>query len=434
MSDLADDPRLTEALVSRRCGLITEMTPQPRALEEPTPPYLWNATLTHYNFLNLSLAMRLTGGKGLTESHARLAALGEAIERYSAFHWDNGRVRVGPVSEHAITPPECVLYSDAQYASGTPFRPWSPEQNVSWISGTELPSGTPVEIPAPLVYLINTNRAEDQLAATTSNGLAAGRDLTHAILGGLHEVIERDAFMITWLNRLPATMIRAPQKGCHAAQIIRHYARFGVTVRLLSLATDQAATVVMALAQDPSPDGAFHLIGLGCDLNPAAAVDKAVFELCQQRAGIGIRMRAGDYRARLTGPEAVRTLDDHLLYHAIPEHAHEIDFLFDGAEECELGDLAVPDTDGPEAELDLIVSHATQAGARVAYSDITAPDIAPLGPRVVRVILTGFQPIHFGFGAGRFGGARLFEAPVRWGLRGVPLREADLNPCPHPLA
>lgn len=434
MSEQADAARLTEALVSRRCGLVTSMTPQPRRQEEPTPPFLWNATLTHYNFLNPSLAMRLTGGKGLTEAQAQLAALGEAIERYSAFHWDTARVRVGPAAETAITPPECVLYSEAQYASGIPFRPWSPEQNLSWITGTELPSGRPVELPAPLVYLINTSRPEDQLAATTSNGLAAGRDLTHAILGGLHEVIERDAFMITWLNRLPATEIRTPKKGCHAAQTIRHYARFGVTIRLLSLATDQAATVVMAVAQDPAPDGAFHLVGLGCDTDPAAAVDKSVFELCQQRAGMVIRMQDPDFRTRLDRHQAVRSLDDHLLYHAIPEHAHEFDFLFEGGGSYELGDLPAPDPDSRKAELELLVARAAETGSRVAYADITAPDIASLGPRVVRVVLTGFQPIHFGFGAGRFGGPRLFEAPVRWGLRDAPIHEADLNPCPHPLA
>ena len=434
MNDQADAARLTEALVSRRSGLVTSLTPQPRRLEEPTPPFLWNATLTHYNFLNPSLAMRLTGGKGLTEAQAQLAALGEAIERYSAFHWDNARVRVGPAAGTAITPPDCVLYSEAQYASGIPFQPWSPENTVSWITGTELPSARQVELPAPLVYLINTSRPEDQLAATTSNGLAAGKDLTHAILGGMHEVIERDAFMITWLNRLPATVIETPQKGCHAAQIIRHYARFGVDIRLLSLATDQAATVVMAVARDPSPDGAFHLIGLGCDTDPAAAVDKSVFELCQQRAGMVIRMQDRDFRTRLNAHQAVRNLDDHLLYHAIPDHAHEFDFLFDGADTCALGDLPAPDPGTGAAELELLVARATETGSRVAYADITAPDIAPLGPRVVRVVLTGFQPIHFGYGAGRFGGSRLFEAPVRWGLRDAPIREADLNPCPHPLA
>ena len=84
--------------------------------------------------------------------------------------------------------------------------------------------------------------------------------------------------------------------------------------------------------------------------------------------------------------------------------------------------------------LALIVAGLRAARARVAFCDITTPDIAALGPRVVRCVATGFQPIHFGHGEGRFGGGRLFDAPVRWGLRSAPLTEDRLNPCPHPLA
>jgi ribosomal protein S12 methylthiotransferase accessory factor len=88
----------------------------------------------------------------------------------------------------------------------------------------------------------------------------------------------------------------------------------------------------------------------------------------------------------------------------------------------------------PEAVLSALVEGACAAGARVAYVDLTAPEIAPLGPRVVRCFVTGFQPIHFGHGEGRLGGRRLYEAPVRWGLHRHALAEPDLNPCPHPLA
>jgi ribosomal protein S12 methylthiotransferase accessory factor len=52
----------------------------------------------------------------------------------------------------------------------------------------------------------------------------------------------------------------------------------------------------------------------------------------------------------------------------------------------------------------------------------------------VRVLATGLQPIHFGWGQERLGGRRLFELPFRLGFAPGPRGEADLNPCPHPLA
>ena len=415
----ADAERLVGALVSRRCGLVSEIAPQSRGPDEPCPPHLWTATLAHYDFQNAARSDRLNAGKGRSEDEAKLSALGEAIERYSAYHWDDTRVRVDLAAENAITPADCVLHSPAQYTAGLPYPQWSPEVQTSWIEGVELPGHTPVDLPAAFVYLVSpTPRPEDHVTAITSNGLAAGPDLNGAILGGLYEVIERDALMITWLNKLPATEIEAPEAGCYSAEIIRHYAYFGVKVRLVS---------------NPPGQGAARLIGMGCDLDPVAAVDKAVFELCQARPSMNARLQSGDPADRLKGYEDIADLDDHPLFHAIPANLHEFDFLFAGKERLRLDQMARPEG-GVEEALETVVAAATTSGARVAYVDITTPDIAPLGPRVVRTFVTGLQPIHFGYGQGRFGGRRVFDAPVAWGYRETPLAEADLNPCPHPLA
>ncbi|MCF3974290.1 YcaO-like family protein [Paracoccus salsus] len=435
-SDEAEAVRLTQALVSRRCGLVREMAPQGRGTEEPCPPYLWTATLSHFDFRAAGRSERLNAGKGRTEAEARLSALGEAIERYCAYHWDAARIRVGRASAGSITPDDLVLHSQAQHASGTlPYPPWSDETDTSWISGTELPGGTPVDLPAALVFLVSpTPRHDDHVTAITSNGLAAGADLECAIIGGLHEVIERDALMITWLNRLPATLIETPETGCMAAAIIRHYRRHGVQVRLFRLASDQAPVVVMAVADNPDPAQGVRMIGMGCDLDGVAAIDKAMFELCQARPSMASRMAQGDAAGRLRSYADVRDLDDHPLFHALPGNSAEFDFLLASGQRTTIDGMPRHRHATPADTLARIVAAASDAGARVAYCDITAPDIAPLGPRVVRCVITGFQPIHFGHGEGRLGGARLFEAPVRWGLRDVPLTEAELNPCPHPLA
>jgi ribosomal protein S12 methylthiotransferase accessory factor len=70
----------------------------------------------------------------------------------------------------------------------------------------------------------------------------------------------------------------------------------------------------------------------------------------------------------------------------------------------------------------------------VLYVDLTTPDVKDYGLHVVRVLATGLQPIHFGFGEERLGGRRLFEVPQRMGYTAEPRDVSDLNPCPHPLA
>jgi ribosomal protein S12 methylthiotransferase accessory factor len=425
-----------DLLVSPRTGLVTELSPQHRGPEEPVPPYLFTAMLAHFDFRPASRQERLNAGKGRTEEEAKRSALGEAVERYAAYHLDPRRVSTGPATPGAITPADCVLYSEAQYAQdGFPFRPWTPDAEISWVGGTDLHSGEAVPLPAALVHLVYPMpRLEDHFTAVTSNGLSAGPTLARAILGGLYEVIERDALMITWMNRLPATELDVMDSRCHAATIIRHYRRFGVAVRLLKLATDQLPAVIMAVADDRDPARPARLVGMGCDLDPAVACDKAVFELCQARPSEAVRFREKPPAVRLKSYEDVKDLDDHPGFHAMRENLREFDFLADGARSVALADLASFATGDCEADVAAVVKRLRETGARAAYADITTPDVAEAGYRVVRAIASGLQPIHFGWGQARLGGRRLYDAPMRWGFARGPSTPETLNYCPHPLA
>ena len=96
MSEMeAEADRLSSVLVSRRVGLVTELASQLRGPEEPVPPYLYTATLAHFDFRQAPRRNRLNAGKGRSTAEARLSALGEAVERYSAYHWDPQRMWTG---------------------------------------------------------------------------------------------------------------------------------------------------------------------------------------------------------------------------------------------------------------------------------------------------------------------------------------------------
>jgi ribosomal protein S12 methylthiotransferase accessory factor len=428
--------RAWDFLVSPRVGLITDLSPQYRGPEEPVPPYLYTSTLAHFDFRPAPRQERLNAGKGRTEEEAKLSALGEAVERYSAYHWDFKRTWIGLPEGGAITPADCVLFSEEQYRlEHWRYRRWAPNIETTWIRGVELPSGDSVALPAALVYLVQpTPRIEDQYTAVTSNGLAAGSTLTHAILGGLYEVIERDALMITWLNRLPATEIETPEFGCQSASIIRHYRRFGVTVRLLKLATDQLPVVVMAVADDRDEGRPARVIGMGCDIDPFVACDKAMFELCQARPSQSSHFREKPPAGRIQTYQDVVDLDDHPAFHSLRENLHEFDFLCEGNHRTSLAEMDRPEFGDTEVTLAQVVGRLRDSGARVAYAEITTEDVASAGFHVVRAIATGFQPIHFGWGEARLGGRRLFNAPMAWGMANQPSVQDALNNCPHPLA
>lgn len=332
--------------------------------------------------------------------------------------------------------PTACCTSDEQYRrEDWRTAKWNEEQEVTWIEGVELPGGQPVLLPAGLVFLVTPPpRPEDFFVPSSSNGLAAGPTLTDAALGGLYELMERDALLITWMNRLPATEIDLRRAGPAASAIARHFRRLSVDVRAFLMPTDLPAAVAMAVSFDPDPARPSQVIGMGCHLDPAIAVVKALYEMCQGRPSEARRFANHPPHGRLVRYEDVKTLDDHSAFASLPAQRSAFDFLSAGGNMVGTDELPNRGTGDAERDLALTADGLTALGCRVAYVDLTLPDIAPFGARVARAIVTGLQPVHFGHGTERLGGRRLFELPQKLGFADRIRTVADLNPCPHPLA
>lgn len=430
--------RLTE-LVSSRVGVIKTLSKMQRGAEEPSPPYIYQAVLSHFDYHAVKTQGRTAVGKGRTEAEAMLGALGEAIERYCASYVDEQAMHLAPwatVQEHAIAPSDFVLYSDRQYEQKHfAHRRWNPQDEIRWLPVHELPTNRQVFAPATLVYLAWPKlRSEDAFTAPSSNGLAAGPDLDWAILNGLYELIERDAFLITWMTRLPATKIEFDLAPALANSIRGHYATFGIEIQVFRMCTDLPVHVMLAMAIDRTGSGPAVLVGLGCHFDPDAALLRALFEICQIRPGEARRYREQPPLERLKRYQDIKTLEDHSAFLTIPERSGEFTFLLENGRKLRLNDLEDYSTGDLKSDLCSCVEMLRGAGCRVAYADLTTPDVVGYPIRVVRTLATGLQPIHFGYGEERLGGRRLFEVPQRLGFASRVLSESDLNPCPHPLA
>jgi ribosomal protein S12 methylthiotransferase accessory factor len=154
-------------------------------------------------------------------------------------------------------------------------------------------------------------------------------------------------------------------------------------------------------------------------LNPAVALKKALMEVCQVRPSQSIKFAKTPPAQRLKDYSDVKTLEDHASFAGNPANLHEFDFLFNSGRSNQIDELPDASAGDEKADLAHCIKLLRAVGCRVAYVDLTTPDVAPYGVHVVRAIATGLQPIHFGTGEERLGGRRLFET--------------GLNPCPHPL-
>lgn len=267
-------------------------------------------------------------GKGLTADAARVSALMESLETYSA-------EELCPAlrgSHRALRDHHRVV--DVRRLA-RPRKRLDLQANWPWVRGFDLVAGEPVLVPWQAVTL-DTTFTRPPVFDISSNGLASGNVRVEAIVHGLCEVIERDA-EAAWRRsgsdrRIVLDSIDDP--ACRA--LIDRIAAAGARVFVWDLASDVGICAIgCAIVLDPR-EPAWRTLGIyegfGAHLVPEVAIARAVTEAAQTRltyiAGGRDDFFAADY-ARATDSailarvwERVTTpCDDPVDFADLPRHA-----------------------------------------------------------------------------------------------------------------
>lgn len=373
------------------------------------------------------------GGSGTTAPRARAAAIGEAVERYSACCVDPDALVVASARElgpAAVDPASFALYSTRQYASPRfPYVPFDADTRIAWVEATALADATPAWLPAQLVYL-GDFRDEPRICRATSSGLACHVSRSEATLAALLEVLERDAFMLTWKARLSWPLLdwRANEE---LAEFERTFLRpTGLRARAVDLSRVWDVPCTAAVVRSDLAGTAPLGVGAAAGATVERAVTKALDEAARVRTWAEALHR---YAEPAPEPGDIRDFDDHIRFYADRRNADRVAFL-DGS--TRRRDVArVPPVRGASAE-ERIAELCMRLGRRSASAfavDVTPPDVHDAGVTVVRVVAPELCALDVEHRAPLRGGRRLYDEPRRLGLRGGTLAEDELNPDPHPF-
>ncbi len=225
-------------------------------------------------------AISIYNGKGLTPAQARISAIMEGIERYSAEV--HGDVLVRELMEdmlsggNALDPRELILpiYTKMRLK----------DMPVAWVKGREIGSEKEIMVPASAVYHPYGSAADLPLFRSNTNGLASGNTLNEAILHGLCEVIERDAWSLTEVKRKVISDISIDEEGGLLRETLDRFTSKGVEVHLKNLTSDIGMPVIAAAADDVQlQDAGLLTLGIGAHPSPKVAALKALTEVAQSR-------------------------------------------------------------------------------------------------------------------------------------------------------
>ena len=242
-----------------------------------------------------------------------------------------------------------------------------------------------------------------------SNGCAAGNTLEEAIVQGFLELIERDSYAIWWYNRSQRAELDLDQfDDSYVRDLRTQLGETGRKLWVIDITTDLGIPSFVAMSHATVDGHDFVEYGSGSHFDARIALLRALTEL-NQFLSIGL-MGGRDAGQRSNDAAGLFRLDDHpyLLPNGAPARR---DFA------TTFGRL-----DTREQVL-ACVDLVKRAGLDFLVLDQTRPDI---DVPVARVIVPGLR--HF---YRRFGPGRLYEIPVKLGLRTQPIAESELNPM-HP--
>ena len=388
------------------------------------------------SFIRSTMRAVTNGGAGYTADAARMSSLGESLERYSAGIYNSSSLYLATwndLREDAVDPMTFCSFSNEQYnQSDFPYVRFDENTQIRWTRATRWSDKTTIWVPASQVYLpYRRVKGEASIGPSISSGMAAGASFEDAVLGGLQEIIERDALAISWMHKLPPRNISndSLNKSTILMNLLHNPRRWNVN--LYDLTLDGPLCTIAAVMKDQTSSNDIVGFGSACRRTLAEAAEKAFLEAAQGLTYIERLLEK--YKNWLPGDdfEHVNDFNQHaILYSKFPELRSRVDYLVDPSittSACRPATEERPHGNDGNS-LNSIISQLREMGYETYVVDLTTPDVAMLGTCVVRVLVPGFVHLSGTHGTRFLGSERLLQVPRQLGFASMP----D-NIYPHPL-
>ncbi|WP_029260094.1 MULTISPECIES: YcaO-like family protein [unclassified Microbacterium] len=407
-----------EALVDAEAGIIRSVREVPHPIGAPDRYLALTASVADARILGEWPADRVSLGTSFGDpAQARIAAIGEGVERYCG-NWlpdelPHDELRVGTADElradgeSVIDEPDLPRFADWQLARpGFAYQRLLPSTPTLWARCDEINGGS-VWVPDSLVHL-NWRQSRFRALPRTHHlnyaGIATGAGFDDARDRGVIEVIERDALEVWW-------HLDGPTFGIDPATVpglLDDLQGSSLRVWLVAMPSE-FAPAIGALVHDE--ERGLYAAGFSASLDPARAARKAVLEAVHTwiytqgcttddgwvfravAAGLMAKGLTLDFRPHAdylaaAGPQFENVIDlgAHVqvwLDPSVHDEARRFQSPAQGVRPLRAVDPVT---------IDEVYGRLRDRGHRVLTRDLTTSDVRRTDLRVVRSIVTGLVP------------------------------------------
>lgn len=340
----------------------------------------------------------------------------------------------------AVDPRPFGLHAPEEYAEFPQLlTPFTEALELDFVWAWSFRQRQSVLVPKQLAYYGRAAPGRSTFVIEGSVGCALGGSVEECVLHGIFEVVERDAFLLTWYARMAPPQLDL--LDCTDPEVRYRY-RFlraeGFDVFTFDISTDYAIPAIGILARRRDGQMPAALFVSAAHAKPAQAIKKALRELTATYGRYQVELQHESNRRRASAmvedPRQVRSMSDHALFYCVPASGRHLDFLFDSPRRTSLADL----DDGARAlrsrnmgrDLVAAVDRLMAAGSDVLAVKQTPPELATHGLHVCKTLISDAIPMTWGRHR-RLENMRRLDARLRrqgraGGTAPIP------NPAPHP--
>ncbi|QSO55037.1 TOMM precursor leader peptide-binding protein [Alicyclobacillus curvatus] len=422
--------------------------------------------------VNLPLLVGNEGTSGRSDAYdeCEWIAILEGLERYCGLQPRGKRTVVydsyANLKHDALNPITVGLHAPEQYErSDFPFERYHPDAEFGWVWGYSLTADRPILVPERLAYY--SLGRQGGFVYETSNGCALGGSLVEAIFHGILEVVERDAFLMTWYAKLPLPRIDMTSTTDVKLQwmIDRIRTAAGYDLHFYNATMENNIPTVFVVAKNRRTHGLNLLCSAGAHVDPMRAIKSAVHETAGMLLRFDEKLAAhrDAYLKMLADSTYVRGMEDHSMLYGLPEAEPRLSFLLeehksglpegrqsvghdgrrrvaggvDGHKRVqELSTFLQSDSKNMDLTDDLkdLLAVFRKLKQDVIVVNQTSPEIQKNGLYCVKVLIPGMLPMTFGHHLTRLEHLdRVIDVPMQLGYLNRRLTRADINPFPHPF-
>jgi thiazole/oxazole-forming peptide maturase SagD family component len=274
----AEDARKLINNTLKKMGISVKIEKSTKGpLDEILPSYMAQISNFYSKDFPVLITEKNQWGKGVTDEQAFLSGAFELFERICSEYHGNVEMIRAPyrdVQNIAI---------DVEAQIGTVYFDrgidrFDEDMAIDWVWGYSLIRERPLLVPASMVYLTKSKFC-GHFHASTSGGLAAGTSIEDAILQGLMETIEHDAWMIWQANAVTTPQVQNKSiKDATLLRIIDEIEKAGFCLIIRYQPTDIGIPVFRTWLVNEKDYIAYAGNGLGANLDSKIALKRSITE------------------------------------------------------------------------------------------------------------------------------------------------------------